>query len=263
MCMALFLINAKAFEGEIKYRTFRNASDEMLALQPLIFNGENTVTLVIKGDKMMMKDDRKGTITIFSNGMMTEYCPEDNSGYSCPSIDPSKSQSAQMKFPGKETDMKREMFGETATMYVCEKNANIGMEINGWVIPNNFGFSDAVASTLNSALNAPGLLVKWTMNTNGKYAMSFASEITAITPREVSDSEFDIIPANAKLEVVKDWNKYKFKDKQSEIASKILKGDMKNTMKLGDLVTHFMKTHPTKPAKIDAFSFDLDEDWNF
>ena len=59
MCMTFALVNANAFEGVIKYRTFRNASEELLALQPLTINGENTFTMVIKGDKMMMNDDRK------------------------------------------------------------------------------------------------------------------------------------------------------------------------------------------------------------
>lgn len=263
MCMFFLFVGAQAFEGEINYRTFRNASNELLAMQPLLFNGENTVTIVVKGDKMMMKDDRKGTVTILSDGIMTEYCPTDNSGYSCPWVDPSKSAAPEMQFPGKATDLKREMLGETATMYVCDKNANIGMEINGWIVPNTFGLSDAVVNSLNSALKAPGLLAKWTMNTNGQFAMSFASEITEITPREVSESEFDVIPANAKMEVVKDWNEYKCKDQILEMATKNLKGDMMVAAKFGDLVTSFMKSHPVKPAKVDAINFDLDEDWNF
>ena len=73
MCMTFELVNANAFEGVIKYRTFRNASEELLALQPLTINGENTFTMVIKGDKMMMNDDRKGTLSILSDGIMTEY----------------------------------------------------------------------------------------------------------------------------------------------------------------------------------------------
>ncbi len=52
----------------------QRASEELLALQPLTINGENTFTMVIKGDKMMMNDDRKGTLSILSDGIMTEYC---------------------------------------------------------------------------------------------------------------------------------------------------------------------------------------------
>ena len=48
MCMTFTFVNANAFEGVIKYRTFRNASEELLAPQPLTINGENTFTMVIK-----------------------------------------------------------------------------------------------------------------------------------------------------------------------------------------------------------------------
>jgi hypothetical protein len=261
MCMTFALVNANAFEGVIKYRTFRNASEELLALQPLTINGENTFTMVIKGDKMMMNDDRKGTLSILSDGIMTEYCPEDNTGYSCPWIDPTSS--ALMQFPGTATDQTREMLGETATKYVCEKNANVGMEINGWIIPNSFGFSDQVMKTLNSMINAPGILAKWTMNIGAPYPSSFVSEIIEITPREVADSEFDVIPTNAKIEVVKNWDKYKFHDSQTKAAAKFVKGEMKNVLKMGDLTNSFLKSHPIKPSKVDAVSYDIDEDWDF
>ena len=260
MIVLTSMMSAMGFEGEIKYRSFRNMSPEVLALQPSVFNGENTCTMIVKGDKMLIQDGRKGTVTVLKDGVMTEYASSDNSGYSCPAP---KYNASAFQFPVKETDQTREMLGTTATKYISDKSAAVGMELSGWVIKDDFGLSPAALEVLNAGMNVPGVLTKYTLATSAPYAQFVCNEILSITPREVSDSEFDIIPVNAQLEVVKDWKKYKYHDKKNEAAAKFLKGDMKDAMGMGDLVTNFMKTHPVRPQKVDKTSYDIDEDWDF
>lgn len=254
-------LSANAFEGEIKYRTYTNYSPEMLAQQPLLFNGENYATVIIKGDKMMAYDDRKGTVTISTSETFTEYAPSDNTGYSCPVLDYS-AQSVQ--FPAQETTQTREMLGITVTKYVRDKNANIGMEFYGWISKDDFGLSPKQRELLNCGMNnVPGLAIKFTHNMQGATSMFVCHEILSITPREVADSEFDIIPADAKMDIVTDWNNYKFHNEMLAASQQFLSEDMKPIVAFSDFYNEFFKAHPVKPQKIDKESYELDEDWDF
>ncbi len=79
----------------------------------------------------------------------------------------------------------------------------------------------------------PGILAKWTMNIGAPYPSSFVSEIIEITPREVADSEFDVIPTNAKIEVVKIGISTSFTIARPKLPQNSSKGEMKNVLKNG------------------------------
>lgn len=224
-------LSANAFEGEIKYRTYTNYSSDILKLQPLLFNGENYCTMIVKGDKMMLNDYRKGTITIWTPETMTEYCPADNTGYSCPALP------VNPIFTAKETTQTREMLGTTVTKYVCDENANIGIEFYGWIAKSGLGLSQMACNVFNGGLNVPGVAVKSIFQVQSLYSTLVCREILSITPRDVDDCEFDIIPADAQIDISKD-------------------GSI-------DLYLNFFKAHPVKPQKIDKESYELDEDWDF
>lgn len=252
-------ISANAFEGEIKYRTYTNYSPEMLKLQPLLFNGENTSSVIVKGDKIMFKDERRGTILILSEDNMTEYSQEDNTGYSCPLMG---CFTPAIQFSVKEATQTREMLGTSVTKYVCDNNADIGMEFFGWISKDDFGLSQKVREKLNGGFIVPGIALKFTFNSQGQYGYFLCQEIVSIVPRQVDDDEFEI-PADTKMDIVIDWNDYKFHNPMLESALQYLGDDMKKTAAFSDLYSEFVKNHPIKPQKIFKNSYELDEDWDF
>ena len=220
------VLGATAFEGQITYRSYHNYSSETLKMQPLVYNGADTITITVKDNVMVMNNSRTGVISIEDGKTHTEYSPADNTGFTCPKV------LQDLKFGARKTDDTR-------------------------------GIPAEVLKIINAGLDVPGLVLKYTTSTSGQYATFVCMEVLDITPREVSEEEIAVIPAGAKMETVADWGKYKYKDKKKGMAAKFVPKDMKEAMAFGDLVTDFMAKHPASPSKGDLRTYELDENWDF
>lgn len=248
---------ATAFEGQITYRSYHNYSPETLKMQPLVYNGADTVTITVKDNVMVMNNSRTGVISIEDGKTHTEYSPADNTGFTCPKV------LQDLKFGARKTDETRELLGGEVSKYVSADNAQVGMEMTAWVSDDTRGIPAEVLKIINAGLDVPGLVLKYTTSTSGQYATFVCMEVLDITPREVSEEEIAVIPAGAKMETVADWGKYKYKDKKKGMAAKFVPKDMKEAMAFGDLVTDFMAKHPASPSKGDLRTYELDENWDF
>ena len=80
------IFGATAFEGQITYRSYHNYSPETLKMQPLVYNGADTVTITVKDNVMVMNNSRTGVISIEDGKTHTEYSPADNTGFTCPKV---------------------------------------------------------------------------------------------------------------------------------------------------------------------------------
>lgn len=246
------------FEGEIVVRVYKNYSENDLAINPLITNGADTLTMVVKGDIAKMTEARRSIVTVVTPKTYTNYSIVDNTGFTCPNP---KEETNKM-FKVTPTDQKREFLSYQATKYVSDVYATTGMEMQAWVCDEDFGLSEFLISILNYGFDINRMVLKCTTSGTGIHPYFICHEVISINPKSISDSEFDL-PSNLKLEVVDDFGKYEYKNKQLKMAEKFATGLSPEALRFADLQTDFWSKHLPSKVPFAAKTYDLDEDWDF